>query len=67
MDSTDPLPANLQRLRTERGWSYEDAALATGFDAEVLEGIERGRTFVSAARIALLAQRLGVDVRSLTG
>lgn len=66
MDSNDPLPGNLKRLRTERGWSYDDAALATGFDAEVLEGIERGRTFVSATRVALLAERLGVDVRSLT-
>ncbi|MCU1371607.1 MAG: Helix-turn-helix domain [Ilumatobacteraceae bacterium] len=66
MDSTDPLPANLRRLRTQRGWTYEDTAVATGFDAEVLEGIERGRTFVSRARVALLAERLGVALSALT-
>jgi transcriptional regulator with XRE-family HTH domain len=67
MNTVDPLPANLQRLRTERGWTYDDAALATGFDAEVLEGIEQGRTFVSRARVALLAERLGVPPSSLSG
>lgn len=67
MDPTTPLSANLARLRQQRGWSIEDAAAATGFDADVLEGIERGATFISRSRLADLADRLGVDLRDLTG
>mgnify|MGYP000844788350 CR=1 FL=1 len=65
MTPPDPLPENLKRIRTQRGWSYDDAAQATGLDAEVLQGIERGSTFLSRSRIDALAERLDVDVREL--
>lgn len=65
MNPTASLPANLQRIRLQRGWSFADAAAATGLDAEVLEGIERGSTFISRARIDQLAERLRVEPREL--
>jgi len=67
MDPAAPISANLKRLRTSRGWSFDDASAATGFDAEVLEGIERGATFLSRTRIGDLAERLGVRLEDLTG
>ena len=66
MDPLLPLAANLKQIRVQRGWSYDDASRATGFDAEVLEGIERGRTFIGSAAVGHLAERLGVDTRELT-
>ena len=65
MTPTDPLALNLKRIRTQRGWSHDDAANATGLDAQGLVGIERGSTFLSRSRIDTLADRLGVDVREL--
>ncbi|HWJ63773.1 MAG TPA: helix-turn-helix transcriptional regulator [Acidimicrobiales bacterium] len=65
MDSATPLARNLKQLRTERQWTFEDAAVATGFDAEVLEGLERGSTFLSRTRLADLAERLGVRLDDL--
>ena len=67
MDPAEPLARNLKHLRLERGWDFADAAAATGFDADVLEGIERGATFLSRARLAQLAERLGVRPDDLTG
>ena len=67
MDPTATLPSNLKRIRLERGWTHDDAAMATGLDADVLEGIERGSTFLSRARIVELAERLQVDLRELVG
>lgn len=67
MDPTTPLATNLKRIRIERGWTHADAAAATGFDAEVLEGIERGSTFISRARADLLAERLRVPPAELRG
>ena len=67
MQSSDPLPTNLKRIRLQRGWSHADTAAATGMDAEVLEGIERGSTFISRARVDDLAARLEVDIRELLG
>jgi len=67
MDPASPLATNLKRIRLDRGWSYDDTAAATGFDAEVLEGIERGSTFISRVRAELLADRLGVDRQELGG
>lgn len=60
MDSADPVARNLKQIRLDRQWSLEDAALATGFDASVLEGLERGSTFLSRARLRDLARRLDV-------
>ncbi len=67
MPSSDPLPSNLKRIRLQRGWSHADAATATGMDAEVLDGIERGSTFISRSRVDELAARLQVDIRELLG
>ncbi len=67
MRSADPLPINLKRIRLQRGWSHADAAAATGLDAEVLEGIERGATFISRSRVDELATRLEVDLGELLG
>lgn len=65
MTPPDPLAENLKHIRTQRGWTHDDAANATGLDAQVLVGIERGSTFLSRSRIDTLADRLGVDVRDL--
>lgn len=67
MDPATPLATNLKQLRIQRGWTFDDAAAATGFDAEVLEGIERGATFLSRSRVVQLADRLGVRTEQLTG
>ena len=67
MQPSQPISANLKQIRTQRGWSIADAAEATGFDADVLEGIERGATFLSRARTNDLADRLGVSLADLTG
>ena len=67
MDPATPLSANLQRIRVQRGWSYDDASAATGLDAEVLRGIEHGSTFISSVTVDHLAERLGVHRRELTG
>ncbi|WP_421121484.1 helix-turn-helix domain-containing protein [Aquihabitans daechungensis] len=67
MQPADTLPSNLKRIRLARGWSFDDAAAATGMDAEVLEGIERGATFISRSRVDEIAARLQVDVRELLG
>jgi transcriptional regulator with XRE-family HTH domain len=67
MQPPDSLPANLKRIRLERGWSHADAAASTGLDAEVLEGIERGATFISRTRVDELAARLQVDIDELLG
>ncbi|MGN6694499.1 MAG: helix-turn-helix domain-containing protein [Aquihabitans sp.] len=67
MDPAAPIASNLKRIRTSRSWSFDDASAATGFDAEVLEGIERGATFLSRTRTAELAERLGVRLEDLTG
>lgn len=67
MQPTQPLAGNLQQIRLRRGWTIDDAATATGFDASVLEGIERGVTFLSRTRTQDLAERLGVTVQDLTG
>jgi transcriptional regulator with XRE-family HTH domain len=67
MQPPDHLPANLKRIRLQRGWSHEDLAAATGLDAEVLEGIERGSTFISRSRVDELAEHLGVGVPDLLG
>jgi transcriptional regulator with XRE-family HTH domain len=67
MQPPDRLPANLKRIRLERGWSHDDLAVATGLDAEVLEGIERGSTFISRTRVDELAERLEVHARDLLG
>ncbi len=67
MQSSQALAANLQQIRLRRGWTIDDASAATGFDASVLEGIERGVTFLSRTRTNDLAERLGVSVEDLTG
>lgn len=67
MDPATPLATNLKNIRMSRGWSFDDAAAASGFDADVLEGIERGVTFLSRTRIADLAERLGVRLDDLLG
>jgi transcriptional regulator with XRE-family HTH domain len=67
MQPADSLPTNLKRIRLERGWSHADAAASTGMDAEVLEGIERGATFISRSRVDELAARLHVDIDDLLG
>jgi len=67
MQPATSFPSNLKRIRLDRGWSYDDAAAATGMDAEVLEGIERGSTFISRSRVNEIAARLQVDVRELLG
>lgn len=66
MDSTDPTGRNLRTIRLRRQWSYADVAAATGFDAEVIEGLERGATFLSRSRLAELAERLDVPLEDLT-
>jgi transcriptional regulator with XRE-family HTH domain len=65
MNADTPLSTNLKQLRLQRGWTIDDASAATGFDADVLDGIERGATFLSRRRIADLADRLGVDPEAL--
>jgi transcriptional regulator with XRE-family HTH domain len=65
MNPPNPLATNLHELRLSRGWSFDDASRETGFDRDVLEGIERGVTFLSRARIADLAERLGVPADAL--
>lgn len=67
MQPSQPIAANLERIRLQRGWSIDDTAEATGFDADVLRGIERGVTFLSRTRTADLAERLGVPLGDLTG
>lgn len=58
--------ANLQRLRTARGWTQEEAAHQCGELAVlVYASIERGDDNFTAVTLARLARGFGVDVRDL--
>ena len=52
----------LRTRRREIGWSQDLAAQVCGFNQRMISEIERGARNVAFDRVALYAQRLGVDV-----
>jgi transcriptional regulator with XRE-family HTH domain len=58
---------NLQRLRTERGFSMRSLAKSSGLSANALSMIERGRTSPSVSTLYKLADALNVPVTAFFG
>lgn len=58
---------NLQRLRTERGFSMRALAKSSGLSANALSMIERGRTSPSVSTLYKLADALNVPVTAFFG
>ncbi|WP_454051405.1 helix-turn-helix domain-containing protein [Cellulomonas sp. Marseille-Q8402] len=57
----------VRRIRTERGISQEELAGAVGVHRTYLGGVERGERNLTLRSVERLADRLGVDVRTLLG
>ncbi len=58
---------NLQRLRSERGFSMRSLAKSSGLSANALSMIERGRTSPSVSTLYKLADALNVPVTAFFG
>lgn len=54
--------AVLRTRRREMGWSQDLAAEVCGFNQHMISEIERGTRKVAFDRVALYANRLGVDI-----
>jgi transcriptional regulator with XRE-family HTH domain len=59
------LGAALAEQRKERGITQEELSLATGVHRNYVGGIERGERSPSVARIAILADALGITLGEL--
>jgi transcriptional regulator with XRE-family HTH domain len=57
----------VRRIRDERGISQEALAGALGVHRTYLGGVERGERNLTLRSVERLADRLGVDVRTLIG
>ncbi len=57
----------VRRIRTERGISQEALATSLEVHRTYLGGIERGERNLTLRTVERLADRLGVDVRTLLG
>ncbi len=55
------LAANVTALRTERGWTYEAAAGASGLDGRQWARVEDADNSATLRTIAKLADALGVE------
>lgn len=57
--------ANVRRLRRERGWTQQRAAVAAEMAKYQLQRVESGRYNVTATTLARLCDAFGVDVVDL--
>ena len=64
-DLLESLGAAVRRLRVRGGWSQEEFATLTGFDAAYLEDVEGGRRDPSVVDVARIAAALGVSFGDL--
>jgi transcriptional regulator with XRE-family HTH domain len=61
MDLVERVACNLRRIRTDRGWSQDDLAEASGLDRTYISGIERGKRNPTLIVLEKIAVGLGVD------
>jgi transcriptional regulator with XRE-family HTH domain len=57
--------ARLRKVRTAKGWSQEQVALAADMDRSYVSGLERGEFNVSLVALARLAKALKIEVSDL--
>lgn len=60
-------PANLKRLRFDRGWTQTDLAARCGFCQSYISQLERGLKPSALAHVEQLAHALGVEAETLLG
>ena len=65
MDIRQRVGRNVQRLRTEKGWSQEEFADEVGIHRTYVSGVERGVRNPSITMVAKLAAALGVHPADL--
>lgn len=61
----DNIPSRLKQLRTQRGWSLDRTAQATGVSKAMLGQIERGESSPTVATVWKIADGLNVSFSSL--
>ena len=64
-DLQQRLAANVRRIRTERGWTQEDAAHACDMPLRLYQGVEGGTANTTLVTIARLVEGLEVDALDL--
>jgi len=64
-DLTARLSYNLKRIRSDYGWSQEDAAHECGMSTRLIQRIEAGKSNVTLTTLARLNEGLGVTAKEL--
>jgi transcriptional regulator with XRE-family HTH domain len=57
--------ANIARIRRQKNWTQKELAKATRLSPDYVSAIERGAKVPSLKTLAILAERLGVDIKEL--
>jgi transcriptional regulator with XRE-family HTH domain len=65
MDVRERLSRNLQRLRSEKGWSQEELAFQSGLHRTYVSGVERGVRNPTVTVVEKLARALGQPLGAL--
>lgn len=57
--------ANIARIRRQKGWTQRELAKAAGLSHDYISAIERGKGIPSLKTLAIIAEKLGVDIKEL--